>query len=313
MRRSVVAVAGVVALAITVLGPAQAGSAQLQEKNVNLDEALRLARALQAGGLEVEMTRTTDRSVGLVERAQQARGDDLFISVHNNSSTDRATRGSEVYSQVGNATGAAIAGRVLSGITSRAGTAARGTFARVGDHGDYYSVLRNCPTTALIVEGAFLSNPDEARLLSQAGFRQRLADGVADGVLSQFATLRGNTGAGPPAPKVLPTGHVLAAPQGLQATRLPGRGVRVAWAPVPLATAYEVWRDGSLVHTGAGTGFEETGLTAGPHRYEVRAVLEALNLRVEESNATGVDTVLPWRVVIDPGHGGEDPGAIGTT
>jgi len=58
----------------------------LAEKDINLDIALRLARSLRAEGVQVILTRTTDKWVDLDERVRIANraAPDLFISVHAN-------------------------------------------------------------------------------------------------------------------------------------------------------------------------------------------------------------------------------------
>lgn len=295
----------VVVLALTV---ATASAGPLYEKDVNLDESVRLADALRSRGLEVTLTRTADVNPDLVTRARRGAGADLLVSVHNNGSTDRNRRGSEVYAQVASSTSQAVARRILDGMVARAGTVRRGVFTRPGEHGDYYSVLRNSPVPAVIVEGAYLSNAEDARLLAQPAFRQRLADGIADGVVAHFVTASPQ-GPGPP-PARQGVGS-MSAPAGLVASRIATGAYRLTWAPVLAASGYEVWRDGNRVALVPTTQFDDSGLRFGGHHYEVRAVLDVAGLRVLESPSATVD-VAAGRVVIDPGHGGEDPGAVGS-
>ncbi|MGA9796547.1 MAG: N-acetylmuramoyl-L-alanine amidase, partial [Rhizomicrobium sp.] len=69
------------------------------EKNLVLDEGKRLARALQARGYAVHMTRDTDIYIPLRERVNIARGynADLFISLHADSNPDPTVNGASVY------------------------------------------------------------------------------------------------------------------------------------------------------------------------------------------------------------------------
>ena len=90
----------------------------------------------------------------------------------------------------------------------------------------------------------------------------------------------------------------------------------VTWDTVNQATGYEVWRDGSLAATiGAPSAttvsWGDTGLAAGLHHYDVRAFVDVAGQRLTESNATPAEVIMPWRVMLDPGHGGQDPGAVG--
>jgi N-acetylmuramoyl-L-alanine amidase len=58
----------------------------MQEKDVALAIGLKLRDELVRRGIEVELTRTTDRRVDLVERARKCSGDcDVFVSIHVNS------------------------------------------------------------------------------------------------------------------------------------------------------------------------------------------------------------------------------------
>lgn len=311
MRRLLGAMA-VVLLLVAALPRAVAGPAVVLEKDVNLDEALRLAAVLQAAGYDVGLTRTTDVFLPLVSRARAGDGADVLVSVHNNASRNRAARGSEVYSQVRNGFGRELAVSILHNITARTGTVARGAHVRANKKGqDYYSVLRNARTTALIVEGAFLSNPSEARLLNDPGFRQRTAEGIAGGIGAVLATRLAPQGAGPPPPVSTPVGSLLAAPADLVATFTGGGTASLRWSLVPLATVYEVWRDGVLVARGPETTFADAGLAKGVHRYHVRAATELLGTVVQESPPSVAEVTVPWRVVIDAGHGGKDSGAVG--
>ena len=75
-------------------------------------------------------------------------------------------------------------------------------------------MLRTADMPAMLVETAFISNPDEERRLFQPGFQRQLAAAVLDGVHSYFSrqpppgtlfaaqaeaeSARGNTGRGSP-------------------------------------------------------------------------------------------------------------------
>lgn len=80
--------------------PGTIGRAGLQEKDLVLDVALRLERLLrEQTGAEVVMTRSNDVFIPLEERTAiaNAKGADLFLSVHANSSPNPRARGIETY------------------------------------------------------------------------------------------------------------------------------------------------------------------------------------------------------------------------
>lgn len=71
----------------------------LMEKDVVLDEALRLREALKKRGYAVHLTRDSDTYIPLRERVNIARGydADLFISLHADSNPDASVSGASVY------------------------------------------------------------------------------------------------------------------------------------------------------------------------------------------------------------------------
>jgi N-acetylmuramoyl-L-alanine amidase len=80
------------------------GGPQLQEKDMTLAVAKRLARELEGRGVSVVMTRTTDTLIALADRGRIAnqRQANLFISIHVNAANPnwkdpRAARGFETY------------------------------------------------------------------------------------------------------------------------------------------------------------------------------------------------------------------------
>lgn len=341
MRRlAAVAACTAVAMATTALAPAApaapAGARPaphrlvVQEKHVNLDVARTVAQVLRGAGIDVVMTRDADVAVPLAARSQAANraGADLLVSVHHNASRNRAIRGTEVYYQLRSAPGAEVARAVLRGIVARTGTSGRGSFTRAGRDGDdYYAVLRATEATALIVEGAYVSNPADARALADPAFRRRLGEGMAAGILAGLPALT-RRGSGPPPPRAGPAGVALAAPAGLSVRPAGTRRAVASWQVVAGATHYAVWRDGVLATVVGAAGaapdpadpappspgtveLTDRDVGGGRHRYEVRALADAAGQVLAESPSAVAELTMPTRVVVDPGHGGHDPGAVG--
>lgn len=79
--------------------PGARGPLGLVEKEVALDLGLRLHDLLEDAGFEVVLTRETDDSVSLAERARRANDaqGDLFVSIHLNWIANRGVRGVETY------------------------------------------------------------------------------------------------------------------------------------------------------------------------------------------------------------------------
>ena len=305
------AVLGVTIALCAVVAPARAGDAKVLEKDTTLDESLRLASILRGAGLDVRLTRSGDAFVALGSRSASGAGADLFLSVHNNAGP-AGVHGTEIYYQVGNAYGARVARTLLGSVSRATGTTPRFVYARPGAQGDYYAVLRGNRATALIVEGAYLSNPDEARRLADPQFRQQVAQGIADGVLAEFAALPHPQGDGP-GPKPADANHtLLKAPTNLSVSLSGTSAATVQWDPNGAVGGFRVWRDGIDlgVVSPSVASLTDHVVGAGVHRYQVRAVLDVGPVE-EVSPTSAADLVVPWHVVIDAGHGGRDPGAIG--
>jgi N-acetylmuramoyl-L-alanine amidase len=173
------------------------------EKEFTLDWAKRLAPLLATNGWTVFLTRTSDVTVSNLDRVAfaEAHHADLFISLHFNSTPDRdrkpggletycitptgmpstLTRGyPDIWSQVfpNNAYDAQnlqLAVRVQSALSRATGVEDRGV-----SHSRFDTVLRGQNRPAILIEGGFMSNPHEAKLIENPEFRQKLAEAVAD-------------------------------------------------------------------------------------------------------------------------------------
>jgi N-acetylmuramoyl-L-alanine amidase len=309
MRRLLVTLVLFGVLGATQVAPVQAAGGTVHEKVTTLDETLRVAQRLRAAGIDVVLTRGTDRFVELSDRAAMSRNAHVLVSIHNNGSTSRSVVGTEAYYQIGNRFGGELATDMVRAISAKAGTVRRGAFTRKGDNGDYYAVLRESPATAIIVEGTFLSNPGEAKRLATSQFRMRIADGIADALINRLVVQTVAQADGPATASTL-GGALLPPPAKLAVVAVGGSTVDLSWSGLA-GTVHEVWRDGRLVGQTDGQVFRDTGVSAGRHRYAVRSVLGLAGAVLQQSRPAVGEVVVPWRVVLDAGHGGKDPGAIG--
>jgi N-acetylmuramoyl-L-alanine amidase len=180
----------------------------VHEKLVVLDVANRVRNRLEARGINVELTRESDRNLDLSARCRKAAAlkADLFVSIHANSAgKNRSIRGAETFilalpnryssnsygggtlpaaSNTGNRcdlANMALGYRIQQNLIRATGQEDRGVKrAR-------FEVLRDAPCPAALVEMAFLSNPkDEAIVIDPAG-RDRIARGIADGIAAYLS------------------------------------------------------------------------------------------------------------------------------
>jgi N-acetylmuramoyl-L-alanine amidase len=200
--------------------PGSIGRGGLAEKDLVLDLGLRLERMLREElGTEVIMTRSTDIFVPLEERTAIAntKRADLFLSIHANSSRSPRARGIETYflnfavdphAEEVAARENAISAATLKDLQSLVKAITlnskidesrdfaasiqeamiadiRGDFPEVQNRGvrqaPFY-VLIGANMPSILAEIAFISNPEEERLLRASGHRERLARNLFEGV-----------------------------------------------------------------------------------------------------------------------------------
>lgn len=175
---------------------------EIWEKDLTLDWALRIERLLADSDWEVVLTRRNDRELSLPERvaiADAHRGD-LFISLHFNSSGSGAqgletfcltpaglpsnlTRGYEDDTEKAfpnneyDLENLLLAARMQSSLVNATARRDRGV-----KRARFMGVLRDQRRPAVLIEGGFLSNPEEAALILQPEFREQLAIAVCEGL-----------------------------------------------------------------------------------------------------------------------------------
>ena len=170
------------------------GPTGVMEKSVTLRIANELRRLLVADGATVYMTRTTDTEVSPkganasdIEELQ-ARCDvanntksDIFISIHMDSFSSGAAKGTTgYYYSLGSQRSRDLADKVRQGVIDQIGTQSRGTQSC-----NFY-VVKHTDMPAMLVEVAFISNPQEEQLLNSEEGIEKAAQGIADGIADYF-------------------------------------------------------------------------------------------------------------------------------
>jgi len=207
------------------------GPTGLMEKDLCLDVALRLGKIIEQRlpGADVIYTRSDDTFVPLEERtniANQAKAD-LFISIHANSSRDSDARGIETYylNLKGSAEAMEVAARenataqegvhdletLVKKITQTEKIDESKEFAQdiqdslakriknaktVKNRGVRkapFVVLIGADMPSILTEISFLSNPADEKLLKQPEQRQRVAEGLFQGISSYLQNMNSMT------------------------------------------------------------------------------------------------------------------------
>jgi N-acetylmuramoyl-L-alanine amidase len=150
------------------------------EKEANLRLAELVTARLRKEGVKVVLSRDSDIAVGLYDRIDHARenGADLLLSLHYNSvGEDRdplSRSGCAVFYY--NPPSRELAGNIYRSL-KEIGLEGSGLRWRS------LAVIRPTDLVAVLVEVAFLSNPEDEAKVLDPGFREKTADAIAQGVM----------------------------------------------------------------------------------------------------------------------------------
>jgi N-acetylmuramoyl-L-alanine amidase len=201
--------------------------AGVTEAEVVLDISLRLEKLLLDAGVDVVLTRRTDEYVPLEERPAIARREqaDLFLSVHANASRTRTVRGTETYflnfstdpaaeevaARENAATNRTIGNlpdilkamtlnnkldesRTFAGLIQKAMAAqlsgVNSGMRNLGVKQAPFVVLIGAEMPSVLVEIAFITNPQEGKLLKNGAYRQKIAQALFDAVRGYQQSLK---------------------------------------------------------------------------------------------------------------------------
>ncbi|AEE98016.1 N-acetylmuramoyl-L-alanine amidase [Mahella australiensis] len=158
--------------------PGAVGPAGTKEKDIALAVAKKVADYLQEAGVSVKMTRTSDVYLELEDRAKIANSfaADYFVSIHCNAFTSPTACGTETYCYKRGGKGEILAKAIQDELIADIGLTDRGV-----KEGNFY-VLRETNMPAALAEMAFISNPDEEKLLASQGFQDKCALAIAKGI-----------------------------------------------------------------------------------------------------------------------------------
>jgi N-acetylmuramoyl-L-alanine amidase len=200
--------------ALVVIDPGHGGQdsgtmkAGMIEKQLTLDVAHRLERLLQERGVTVLLTRADDSYVSLQDRATIANNQpqSVFVSIHFDEAGRSAATGIETYyaahpislpeqvaswlpflqrtsSEPPNLESQSLATFIQESLVAHTQAVNRGTRPQ------QFFVIANVRHPAVLVEGGFLTNKDDAVKLANADYREQMATGIAEGIVRYRDTL----------------------------------------------------------------------------------------------------------------------------
>lgn len=191
--------------------PGASGGSNLEEKKFTLDVAKRVRLRLRQSRVYVLMTRDRDSTLTLPGRCNYSNrcGADLFLAIHFNASRNRAISGVETY--IVPAPGYPTTAEAERRVSSKSGSCPGNRFdgansvlaqyvhkglvahTGAGDRGvrrARFYVIRNASCPAALVECGFLSNSREIRQICDSEYRDKIAEGIARGILTYLNRVR---------------------------------------------------------------------------------------------------------------------------
>ena len=201
--------------------PGAIGRTGLREKDVNLDISRKLNTLLIREGVQTVLTRSNDRFIPLSTRVNIANrsGADLFVCIHSNANRSRSISGFEVYyvaPSVSDSKRAAFTARIANPNLKDASFSSNSRDLRaivwdmiytnsraesielshslcrlmdscidaniLGAKGARFQVLKGVTMPGVLIEIGFVSNAKEERLLRTDAYRQKIAEGILEGI-----------------------------------------------------------------------------------------------------------------------------------
>ena len=168
------------------------GPGGVYEKNVTLPIALQLKMLLEHDGCKVYMTRQDDRDVyapdDTATQELQARVDvsaacqaDIFVCIHADAFTNPGVNGTATYYYPKTSYDGMLASSIQNSELEQLQLNDRGV-----NRANIY-VLKHTTIPAVLLEVAFISNPDEEKMLTNMDFQNKVAIGMEQGIEKFFS------------------------------------------------------------------------------------------------------------------------------
>jgi len=169
------------------------------EKDINLSISLKLKELLEKNGYKVIMTRDTDISIhdesantirkqknsdlhnrlDIINQNENA----LFVSVHQNTINDSSVHGAQIFYSPNNACSKVLAQAVQDSFRDNLQPENNKSVKEAGKN---LFLLYNAKSPAILAECGFISNPTEAKNLSNEEYQQQVAEVIFKGIENYF-------------------------------------------------------------------------------------------------------------------------------
>ncbi len=273
------------------------GASGAKAKDINLSVALKLGDMLKTRGFKVVYTRDSDAVSWNVGNEDDVKASiaknanaNVFLSINTNSYTVNTSNGIETYYLPDDDNNKMLAGLLQSELIKATEANDRG----LKEGG--FDILKKTSCPAVVLELGFLSNLEEEKLLTSEECQNNEAKAIANGLMkyagfantdTYYDSLFDISSVGDVTVN-LEVGDVYTFPKTMKATMSNNsiKSVEVGWS------------DTSVALTDVGTYTYEGVIK----KYDDNA---RVIINVKEA------TIKKYKVVLDPGHGGADSGAVG--
>ena len=181
--------------------PGMIGVNQLKEKDINLAISLKLRDCLENAGYQVVMTREEDKGL-YDEKSSNKKAQDmqrrcemiakyepaLTVSIHQNSYPDSSVKGPQVFYYEDSLEGEKLAVCIQNQLNEQLDIER----PRVPKGNTSYYLLKKSTGILNLVECGFLTNPQEAKLLTEEGYQKKVAQAIMDGICEYLKQQEGS-------------------------------------------------------------------------------------------------------------------------
>ena len=156
-----------------------AGSGYVYEKHLALDTARRVQQLLESAGLKVILSRSSDVFITLDNRSNlgNSRGNAIFVSVHYNYNRGGSGHGIETY--YCHEDSYLLAAYIQAYVITQTNLTSRGVKSA-----NFHVIRATTRNPAVLVECGFVSNSGERAAMMYGEYRERIAMGIAKGILA---------------------------------------------------------------------------------------------------------------------------------
>lgn len=180
--------------------PGKIGINGSKEKDINLAISKELKACLEDAGIRVSMTREDENGLYKDSDSNKKQADmrnrceiinnakaDLTVSVHQNSYTSESVSGPQVFYHLQSAEGEKAAACIQEALNSGLSI----SHPRKTKSNNTYYILKKTKTPVVIAECGFLSNYEEAEMLTTSAYQKKVAKALCAGILAYLEESEG--------------------------------------------------------------------------------------------------------------------------